>query len=165
MKTILFLRHAKSSWAEPGLRDHDRPLNNRGKRDAPRMAEKLKNIYPEIDQVFVSTSQRTRATIHYFKEAFGTQMRNISFEPSLYHGSPSDYQDVLIQANPSSSTILMVGHNPGITQVANDCNASNFIDNVPTTGIFALESEALDWEEVNLTACSRTLFIYPKMYA
>ena len=165
MKTIIFLRHAKSSWAELGLRDHDRPLNKRGNRDAPFMAAQLKKIYPIIDQAFVSTSQRTRETIQHFTSVFGKDIRDISYEASLYHGSPSDYQDVLIQAKPTSNTILMVGHNPGITYVANDCTSNNYIDNVPTSGIFVLQKNVNSWEEVNLNTCSRNLFIYPKMYA
>ena len=164
MKNIIFLRHAKSSWSNPGLRDHDRPLNKRGNRDAPIMASQLKKMYPIIDQVFVSTSQRTRETIQYFIEEYGENLKNISFEASLYHGSPNDYQDMLIQASPESETILMVGHNPGITYVANDCSSNSFIDNIPTCGIFILQSNEEHWHEVNLTSCSRLLFIYPKMY-
>lgn len=162
LKTIIFIRHAKSSWDDLSLTDKRRPLNVRGKRDAPLMAKLLQGLYPNIDGCLVSSSERTRQTIKYFKEVYNWPKKKILYFDQLYHGYPADYQNVLFECPDTWDTVIMVGHNPGITDVANDCIHDGYIDNVPTTGIFVLQTDADSWSEVILSRCKRVAFYIPK---
>ena len=84
MKTIILVRHAKSSWEEPGLSDFDRPLNDRGKKDAPEMAARLKEKKLDVDLFVSSPAKRARRTARFFAEAFGKEKEDIQLVEDLY---------------------------------------------------------------------------------
>lgn len=116
MRQLLLLRHAKSSWDDPQLSDHARPINMRGKHAAASMAAAIKRLGLLPDLVLVSSARRTLQTLAALNP-WPTQPR---IEPmdALYLASMSDLLDVLHRATPASRSVLVVGHNPGLHELA-----------------------------------------------
>ena len=116
MRTVLLLRHAKSSWKHPDLSDHDGPLNNRGKRDAQWMGRLLKkeNIIPDI--IISSTARRARATGEAVAKASGYKV-DITFNRSLYASGPQTYIDSMHDLSDDYVRVLIIGHNPGLEEL------------------------------------------------
>src|SRR5215212_820320 len=112
MKTLLLLRHAKSSWDNPSQQDFDRPLAERGKRDAPRMGRALKERGPEPDLIVSSPAVRARQTVEAAINAAGFTAA-LQFDESIYEAGLGELMRVVRNLPNSSSTVLMVGHNPG----------------------------------------------------
>ena len=115
MKSILILRHAKSSWKHPELNDHDRPLNKRGMRDAPLIGEFLKNEHLIPDFIISSNAKRAHSTAKIVAKASGYK-REIVLNQSLYAARPA-YIDVLRDLSNEYARVLMVGHNPGLEEL------------------------------------------------
>ncbi|MEP2023022.1 MAG: histidine phosphatase family protein [Reichenbachiella sp.] len=161
MKTIYLVRHAKSSWKDSSLRDRDRPLNKRGKRDAPRMAEYLKK---EIDcpDVFVSSpSRRTQDTAVNFLHAFGKVMSDLVLEEDLFHGDEQDIETVIHSIGNDHDSGMIFIHNPGITEYVNELTDAN-IFNIPTCGIAGIQLQTDDWKEVGKCEAEMLFYFYPK---
>jgi phosphohistidine phosphatase len=116
MKTLLILRHAKSSWKDDDLPDHDRPLNKRGKQDAPRMGKLLqeKGLTPEL--IISSTARRARKTAQLVAEESGFD-GEILFERDLYAFESAAYLEKLTQISDHHQIVLLVGHNPGLEEL------------------------------------------------
>ena len=119
MKTLLILRHAKSSWNHPGLADHERPLNKRGKRDAPRMGRLLQdeNLVPDL--IITSTARRARKTAQKIAGASGYAAEIVK-TGALYHAYLDDYIAVLRQLGADHERVMLVGHNPGLEDLVAD---------------------------------------------
>jgi phosphohistidine phosphatase len=114
MKTLLVLRHAKSSWSDRALDDHDRPLNDRGERDAPRIGELLRQQRLTPDRIISSDAVRAQVTARAVAAAAG-YAGEIRLEHRLYHAAPDDIVAVLHTAPESNAeTVMVVGHNPGL---------------------------------------------------
>jgi phosphohistidine phosphatase len=116
MKSLLILRHAKSSWKHPELTDHDRPLNKRGKRDAPRMGEILRSEHLIPEAIISSTAARAHATAETVAKASGYKGK-IALNRSLYAAGPEAYFKVLHGLSNESVRVLVVGHNPGLEEL------------------------------------------------
>lgn len=162
MKHLFFVRHAKSSWADPYLSDHDRPLNSRGKRDAPLMAERLAATKVRADGVLVSSAKRAKKTAKVFREAFGLSKDQVIVQEELYHASPKTIQRAIRQLPDNWKTVLVFGHNPGFTELANLLKNDEYIGNVPTCGIVGAAADVKAWEDFQLSEAKRTSFLYPK---
>jgi phosphohistidine phosphatase len=113
VKRLLILRHAKSSWADASMDDWQRPLNDRGRRDAPRVGEWLRERSVMPDVIITSDAVRARTTAQAVATAAGYS-RDIVADPSLYHAKPADVIDVLNGVADEAHTVLIVGHNPGL---------------------------------------------------
>ena len=113
MKTLLLLRHAKSSWSNPSLDDHDRPLNKRGKRAAPAMGALLADEGLVPDLIVTSTAKRARSTAKRVARACGYDGKRVK-RGDVYLASPSVLLDVIAQTPESVGTLMLVGHNPGM---------------------------------------------------
>ena len=162
LKVAYFVRHAKSSWKNLDISDHDRALNARGKRDAPLMAAKFKEQERCVPLLISSSAKRAFKTALYFARHLELDKKEVVIEPSLYHGSEDDFASVLFSQSDSLNTIMIFAHNPGLTYFAN--HYSDFsIDNVPTTGIFKLESKSDKWVDF-FSNVRLSSFIYPKMF-
>src|SRR5512140_3350636 len=113
MKTLLLMRHAKSSWKEPEISDFDRPLNKRGKRTAPHMGELLleKELVPQL--ILSSNAVRARQTAEYTAAACGFT-GDITYLHSLYLAEPAAYLDALAQVPDAIERVMVIGHNPGL---------------------------------------------------
>lgn len=163
MKSVIYIRHAKSSWKDPLLNDFDRPLNKRGIRDMKLMPLKLKELESNLDGVIASPSNRTQCTMEAFVEAYSLKKKCIILDQSLYHPSMQYLQDVLLGIDPKWEKVMIITHNPAITQFVNQFTQQN-IDNVPTSGIVRLDFMTDSWEDVYNCAIKFKYFIFPKKY-
>jgi phosphohistidine phosphatase len=146
MKKVLIVRHAKSSWEDFTVSDFDRPLNDRGKKDAPEMAARLakRNLHPDI--FITSPAKRAKKTAEIFAKTFNVPKENIMEVRDLYEAGPEVFYDVISKAPVSAETIIIFSHNPGITAFTNDLTDVAIAD-MPTCAIFAVETEAADWTD------------------
>lgn len=144
-KHVFIIRHAKSSWSDPLTTDHDRPLDDRGLHDAPKMADLLKRTGYTIDKIVSSSANRARTTAGFFAEVNGQE---VTLERSLYHGDPEDYLEMLSLQDDSIHNPAFFGHNPGITHIANIVS-NDFIDNIPTCGILVCSvKDGVKWSDI-----------------
>lgn len=161
MKILILVRHAKSSWDQMGVDDFDRPLNERGKKDAPEMASRLKEKGLKIDLFLSSPARRARKTAKYFVEEFGLKKDDIELEKNLYAASPSVILQIVTGIKNKLDTVVLFAHNPGLTEFASSLTDVH-IDNMPTCSVFAVQAETEDWHDF-ATAQKRFLFFdYPK---
>lgn len=116
MKTLLLLRHAKSSWKHPELPDHDRPLNKRGKQDAPRIAKIIRDNGLVPDLIMSSTAKRARKTARIVAKTCG-YAGEVALTPALYHAGPNTYIGTLSRQADEYQRIMLVGHNPGLEEL------------------------------------------------
>ena len=145
MKNVYFVRHAKSSWAHPELSDHDRPLNDRGHRDAPEMARYLLDEGHSIDLILTSTAQRALTTAAYFRDTFGLDEDHFWKESELYHASAETLVGILRQLTEEFVNVAVFAHNPGMSMLANSLSQV-YIDNVPTCGVTHARCK-VSWDE------------------
>ena len=162
MKNLLIIRHAKSSWDNITQRDFDRPLNDRGNRDAPIMAKRILKRGADIDAFVSSPANRAFTTATYFAEAYNVKKKNIIVIDSLYHAEVNMFYEVINNLDNELKTVALFSHNPGITSFVNSLTQTR-IDNMPTCGIFAVKADVKSWGD--FTAAEKTFwfFDYPKL--
>jgi phosphohistidine phosphatase len=124
VKTLVLLRHAKSAWGDPRLDDHDRPLNGRGERAAKAMADHIAAKVPRPDLILCSTAMRTRQTLAPLLKRLDSPQPPISLESGLYLASEDVLLDHLRAVPDGAVTVLLIGHNDGIGQLAADMAGS-----------------------------------------
>jgi phosphohistidine phosphatase len=161
MKTLILVRHAKSSWDEAGLSDSERPLNERGKKDAPEMAVRLRKKGLAVDKLVSSPAERAFRTARYFAKEFDIKKDDIQVEKTLYGALPSQFEQVIGGLKEKYNTVLLFSHNPGITDFANTLTNVH-TDNIPTCGIFAVQAEVETWKEFPKAEKKFLFFDYPK---
>lgn len=161
MKELLLVRHAKSDWGNPGLDDFDRPLNERGKKDAPEMARRLSDKKVVIDAIVSSPAKRAAKTAKAFAEEFSIRKKNLVFKPELYLAAPSVFFDVIAGLDKELEHVALFSHNNGITDFANQLTNTR-IDNIPTCGVFAIKVHCDDWAGFRDAAKEFWFFDYPK---
>ncbi|UII21250.1 SixA phosphatase family protein [Fulvivirga ligni] len=161
MKTLYIIRHAKSSWKYHHLDDIDRPLNKRGKRDAPEMGDRLKSqgIVPHL--MISSPAKRAFATCKIIAEALDYPKKDIELNNKLYHASEDTLMDIIQDIDDSWDSVMIFGHNPGLTYFANSL-ASTDLDNLPTCGVFACTFDVDSWSETDFEKGSLQFYDYPK---
>ena len=148
MKTLLVLRHAKSSWKDTGLEDRDRPLNKRGKTDAPVMGKLIKKKKLTPDWIFSSTALRARATAEMVAEA-SKFSGEIEFEERLYLARSTAIVEVIQSSAPETAqTSLIVGHNPGFGELVE--NLTRRAQAFPTAALAQIELPVDRWDELTL---------------
>lgn len=147
MKRLLVLRHAKSSWKDHDLRDHDRPLNKRGKRDAPRMGRLMREEGLAPEWACSSTATRARRTADLALEESGATCEVVRLE-GLYLAAPADIVDVLRQAPDSVSRVLVVAHNPGMEDLVQGLTGEEVV--FPTAALAVIDCEIDRWAELAL---------------
>jgi phosphohistidine phosphatase len=163
MKEILLVRHAKSSWDHPELRDFDRSLNNRGRKDLPIMANLLKKVQFMPEAVFSSPALRTRITARTVCEVIGFADDKIQWEQEIYASSVS-YLLKMIRSIPNEiNKIVIFGHNPEFTELVNYLNKIR-IENVPTTGMILLQTEKEKWVQIEKNCAKISFFLFPKLF-
>ena len=161
MKKLFIVRHAKSSWDYPELDDYDRPLNKRGKRNAPEMGQRLakRNIKPDV--MVTSPAKRAAATARRIAEEISFPRSNIQQESLMYHGSIRNMIEVIRSTSDHSNILMIFGHNPGLTDLTNHLSGSD-IYNIPTCGIAEIDFDIASWQEVGDGKGSLISFDYPK---
>jgi phosphohistidine phosphatase len=143
MKTLLLARHAKSEWGIHGLSDHDRPLNGRGRRDAPEMAGSLANDGVPLQRIVSSTATRARATADAYASAFELEVLE---EPALYAASARTILEVAAALPDDADVAMLVGHNPGMTDAVAELTGS-FVE-FPTCAIAECAVDIGSWAEL-----------------
>jgi phosphohistidine phosphatase len=161
MKTLILVRHAKSSWDQPGLSDFDRPLNERGKKDAPEMAERLKEKGIKVDRFVSSPAKRAKRTARYFAEEFGVDKDDIKLVEDLYLATPEAFSSAILNLNDKDEAVALFAHNPGITEFASSLTNVK-IDDMPTCAMFAVQAETDKWKEFEKAEKKFLFFDYPK---
>ncbi|MGK7389841.1 MAG: SixA phosphatase family protein [Candidatus Cyclobacteriaceae bacterium M2_1C_046] len=161
MKTLYLVRHAKSSWKDSSLDDEDRPLNKRGKRDAPKMGERLakRNVFPDL--MITSPAVRARTTCEVIADVLEYPEGEIEENEDVYLASEGELLSLVQRCDNLWNTVMIFGHNPGFTEFANSL-ADEDIDNIPTCGVFACTFDVDDWSEVDFGKGEMILFDYPK---
>ena len=145
MKTLLLMRHAKSSWKDESLDDHDRPLNKRGKRDAPRMGEFLREEKLVPDYILCSSARRSRKTADAVALAAGFRGET-RITTDLYMSPPAQMLEVLAQTPPSANMVLLISHNPSLEELLEQLTGQS--RDITTAAIAHLQFEIETWGEV-----------------
>lgn len=146
MKTLYLVRHAKSSWDNNELRDIERPLNERGLKDAPMMAKLLKGKDIQPDLLVSSPAIRAITTAAYFKIGLEVDGADVWVQDEIYEAMTATIQHLIETLPESANTVMLFGHNPTFTSVAN-LFTNKYIDNIPTCGVVCIRSEAASWPE------------------
>jgi phosphohistidine phosphatase len=148
MKTLLILRHAKSSWKDPNLPDHDRPLNKRGKHDAPRMGKLLKEEDLIPDLIISSTAARAKKTAELVAKACKYKGEEISLNQSLYGAEPAGYLKILQELSDKDKAVLVVGHSPSVEETVEVLTDSADVI-MPTCALANISLPIQNWAELN----------------
>ncbi len=160
MRRLLLLRHAKSSWREHGIRDRDRPLNERGKRDAPRMAEALHERIAKIDLIVSSPAKRACDTAMTFARRFDLANDRMRIDERLYMASPKDFGHI-IRDLPDYETILLAGHSTGMDELFH-LLAPALDDHFPTCTVAFLSLPIREWKEFRFQHSPRAWKMIPR---
>ena len=150
MKTLLILRHAKSSWSDANLSDHERPLNKRGKHDAPRMGKLLQAEQLTPDLIVSSTAKRAHKTAAKVADGCGYQ-GDIELTDSFYLGRPGNYVQYLQQVADENDSVMVGGHNPGLEALLDLLTGHD--ERLPTAALAQIEFDIASWREM---ACTPT---------
>ena len=163
MKTLYIHRHAKSDWSSGATNDHDRPLNERGKKDAPFMARQFANEKPSIDLLLSSTAERAKTTMEYYKKALGSNEEAVRLERKLYHADVSSIMIILEELDDDLDTVMIFGHNPTFSELCHYLDNS-FRDYLATCARVKIELDIAEWIEIHRN-CGRCIeHIYPKKF-
>lgn len=161
MKMLYAIRHAKSSWDDLSLDDLDRPLNERGERDAPRMGKRLKERHVVPDLMITSPAKRALSTCKKIAKILDYPKEAIKVEPKLYHASEDQFLQIVHSINNKQDTVLLFGHNPGLTDFVNKLTEGS-IQNIPTCGVAACSFKTESWNEVGWKKATLEFFDFPK---
>ncbi len=161
MKTLTLIRHAKSSWDDVTLTDSQRPLNRRGERDAPKMADRLAARGFKPDLIVASPAVRASTTADIVASKLQYPREKIVREASLYLASLDELLDITASQDDSLSHLVLVGHNPGLTLYANQL-VPGVTNNVPTMGVVSVSLDRDDWALYTDPHARLDFFDYPK---
>ena len=160
-KELLLVRHAKSSWDDPNLDDHDRPLNERGLRNAPEMGKRVQGWGIRPDVWISSTARRAITTAEILAEQVGFPPDQIQRTKDLYHASATELQEFIAGLDDRIDSVILFGHNPGITSLVANLYGLP-VDNVPTCGVVHLQFNENTWFAVSSAPPARAYFDFPK---
>jgi len=161
MKTLLLIRHAKSSWNDLSLTDFDRQLNERGKHDAPTMAKKIHHRNIEIDTFVSSPAKRAKKTAEFFMDEYDVKERNLLIVPSLYEASTKNFYAAVEDLQDKNNIVALFAHNPGITDFINSLECYPIYE-MPTCGVFAIKIKTKTWVDFKASEKEFLFFDYPK---
>jgi phosphohistidine phosphatase len=165
VKTLYLVRHAKSSWADATLADHERPLNKRGLRDAPTMGQRLAEKKVKVDAMWVSPALRAVETARLLAQAVNISKKSVEIHDRLYSSSIDDLLFEIGSCSEKVKSLLIVGHNPVLTELADfliDKRQAAEIMAIPTCGIVALEFSGSSWQQIKKNEGRFLFFDYPK---
>jgi len=146
-KTLLVMRHAKSSWSIPGVSDHERPLNRRGERDAVQMAQFLESAKIKIDRVIASTARRADQTAKSLVDTMDClDSGRLESRDDFYLAAPQAYLDYLSHLDDAVTTVIVIGHNPGLESLVETLGGQ--WETMPTAAIACFDFSADSWSDV-----------------
>jgi phosphohistidine phosphatase len=164
MKTVILVRHAKSSWKESSLKDFDRPLNKRGKRDAPFMGKKLKERQVMPDLILSSPAKRAKETATCFAKEIGYPGNRILYNDKMYHSGGRVLLEIVRNQDDVHGTIMLFGHNPDLGDLAEMLLNGDPVYTIPTTGVYCIRFAAASWKNIREGKGEVVFFDYPKRY-
>jgi len=161
VKKLYLIRHAKSSWSSSAASDYDRPLNDRGASDAPKMAEYLKsqNILP--DQIVCSSALRAHTTARLLAKGMGISNESILADRRIYLAELNQLQSIMREFSDDWETVFLVAHNPTITDCVNGL-ANDELENLPTCGVYGIELAIDSWLKLRNGVGQKVFFKVPK---
>ena len=160
-KELFVVRHAKSSWDDPTISDHDRPLNERGLRNAPDMGSRLSDREVSPDALISSTALRARTTAEIMAVSLNFPKDRIVLDRALYHASATELQEYIGGLDDSHFSVMLFGHNPGMTSLVSHLFGLP-IDNLPTCGVVHLQFNENTWVTASRAKPSRATIDFPK---
>ncbi len=163
MKRLYLVRHAKSSWKDLSLDDFDRPLNKRGKQDAPFMGKRVKKYKMLPDLIISSPAKRAAKTAKIIAKEIGFPKKKIIYDASIYEAGMASLITVVRNIDDLANEVMLFGHNPGLTILAEDLTNAQ-VDNIPTCGIFCIDFDVNSWKEIEEGKGRVVFFDYPKKY-
>ena len=166
MHTLYLLRHAKSSWADPTLADHERPLSARGRRDAKRIAKYLVQLAIEPELVLCSSAERARETLELVRRALGPTPR-VRLEAKLYAASSDELLDCIRALPEAVAAVMLIGHNPGLQQLALDLASTGaelerLEAKFPTAALATLTLANTTWSRLSRADAALAAYVVPK---
>lgn len=161
MKTLVLIRHAKSSWKDKNLKDMERPLKKRGTKDAGVMGKVLKDMQLVPELILTSPAVRARETARLLAREYNIDINQLVLEPMLYLESKAKLLKVINTIDDKFNTVFLISHNPGLTDLANTLSGES-IENIPTSGVFALQFDVSSWAEADKGNARKTIFEVPK---
>lgn len=159
MKKVYLIRHAKSSWKDLALEDFERPLNKRGKSDAPLMGDKLhdKKVLP--DTILSSPAVRAKTTAEIIAKKIGFE-KKIVFKKDIYEANATTLHKILTTIADTESIVFLFGHNPSLNELAE--NYIHFNENIPTCAVVEIEFDCNSWADISAENAKLASFDYPK---
>ena len=164
MKTLTIVRHAKSSWKDSSLPDNKRPLNRRGERDAPEMGRRIQEHGIRPSLIVSSPAVRAWTTAKVIAQAINYPREFLQKEERLYLASLDDILDVIVAQDNGFNKLMVVGHNPGLTDFANFL-VPGLTNNLPTAGVVSVQVDQDDWSLYERPATELLVHDWPKKTA
>ncbi|MBL7179464.1 MAG: histidine phosphatase family protein [Desulfobacterales bacterium] len=165
MKTIIMVRHAKSSWKDPNLDDFDRPLNKRGEKNAAFMGNKLKEKQIMPDLILSSPAKRAKETAFKIAKEIGYPKKKIVFDENMYHSDERYLLELVQNQDNTHETLMLFGHNPDFNNFATMLLKQSPLSNIPTSGVCCIRFDVASWKKVREAEGEVVFFDYPKRYA
>ena len=162
MKKLVLIRHAKSSWQSNAQSDFDRPLNDRGKSDAPRMGEYLLSLEIKPDQFYASSAARAVSTAKLIAKEIDYDPELIIADKRLYLADVAHLQSIMREFSDDWDCIFLIGHNPTITDCANGLT-NDELENIPTCGVYGIELKIDSWRKLRNGVGTKLFFQAPKL--
>lgn len=164
MKQLIIVRHAKSEWGDEGLKDIDRPLNDRGYKDAYILSDWFFNHH-EVPKLFMSSdATRALSTAYIFARALDYPTNEVVIEPRIYESSAKTLKEVISEIDNKIEYAILFGHNPGITNLVNELNDGLDFDNIPTCGIISLMFDMKSWKDIETKKGKINFQQFPKEF-
>ena len=160
MKTLFLIRHAKSSWDDTALPDKDRPLNDRGRRDAPKMGERLAKRDVKPDLILSSPAMRALKTAEIIAKKLDYKRKDIVVDDRLYAVGADDLLDVIHKLGDKLERVMLFGHNPELTELAH--RLSSKITHMPTCAVAEFTFDAKSWSNIGKVKPAKVALDYPK---
>jgi phosphohistidine phosphatase len=160
MKTLFLIRHAKSSWGDTALPDKDRPLNDRGRRDAPKMGERLAKRDVKPDLILSSPAMRALKTAEIIAKKLDYRRKDIVVDDRFYAVAADDLLDVIHKLDDKLKRVMLFGHNPELTELAH--RLSSKITHMPTCAVAEFTFDAKSWSKIGKVKPAKVALDYPK---
>lgn len=164
MKRLTLVRHAKSDWKIAGLKDFDRPLSRRGLKEAPGMAQRLAEQKARVDLLITSPAVRALETARFFAKALDYPLRQLKSEDRLYLARPAEILDVIRGVGTRVQHLMIFGHNPGLSEFAQQITAEPALGELPTCAVYSMEFEIDRWSEARFGAARNASLSQPRNF-
>ena len=162
MLRLTLVRHAKTEPAHSGQEDWDRALEQRGQRDAPEMGRRLKGRGLKPDKILTSPAVRAISTTSIMARELGVAGSKVVPDERLYLASSKELLATVKELGGTAKHLMVVGHNPGLTEFADALSCERSIDNLPTCAVYTLEFDIKNWSELEFAQGMNAEFDYPK---